>query len=260
MNLEDICKKTIEASRETGLYIKKERLAGFEVEEKSVNSLVTRIDRGAEQMLVEKLDRIIPNAGILGEEGVANRPSEDFKWVIDPVDGTTNFIHGLPCYSVSIGLMNGNEVVAGVIYEINLDECFYAWKGGGAFLNGKPIRCTSNGSMRDSLIATGFPYDDQGKMDAYIKLFRELMENTRGLRRLGSAAVDLAYVAAGRFDAFYEYNLNAWDVAAGALIVQEAGGKVTDFSGGDDYIFGREMIACAPGLHKDFLKVVQKYF
>lgn len=260
MNLEVLCHQVNQLSKEVGTFIKSQQIAVTDVETKSKNSLVTYVDKTAEKMLVEKLSVLLPESGFIAEEGTSTKVGAIYNWIIDPLDGTTNFIHGVPCYCISIGLTRNNELVLGVIYEINLDELFYAWEGSKAFLNGKEISVTSTEKLEDSLIATGFPYYDYDRQTEYMNLFQDLMKNTRGLRRLGSAAVDLAYVACGRFDAFYEYSLNPWDVAAGAFIVQQAGGKVTDFSGGNNFLHGKEIIASNTNIYTPFLKKVNKYF
>lgn len=181
-------------------------------------------------------------------------------WIIDPLDGTTNFIHSLPVYSISVALTDRDERLIGVVYEINQKECFYAWKGGQACLNGSVIHASKTETLNDSLLATGFPYTDYGRMDHYLQLLGYLLQNSRGLRRFGSAAVDLAYVACGRFDGFYEYGLNPWDVAAGSLIVERAGGRVTDFSGKGNFIYGKEIIAANPLVCNALLHALRKYF
>lgn len=260
MNLEIICNKVNQLSKEVGEFIRNQRISINDVETKSKNSLVTYVDKTAEKMLVEKLSELIPEAGFIAEEGTSKKVGDTYNWIIDPLDGTTNFIHGVPCYCISIGLTQNEELVLGVIYEINLDELFYAWVGSRAYLNGKEISVTKTEKLENSLIATGFPYYDYDKQKEYMDLFQDLMKNTRGLRRLGSAAVDLAYVACGRFDAFYEYSLNPWDVAAGAFIVQQAGGIVTDFSGGDNFLHGKEIIACNNKIATSFQEKVAKYF
>ena len=155
--------------------------------------------------------------------------------------------------------MKDDELVAGIIHEVNLDECFYSYKGGEAFCNGKPIRVSGRAKLSDSLIVTGFPYTNFSRLADYMKIFDFCMRNTHGIRRPGSAAVDLAYVACGRFEAFYEYGLNAWDVAAGAFIVQQAGGSVTDFKGGNDFVFGKEIVASNNKVHEEFMQVVEQY-
>jgi myo-inositol-1(or 4)-monophosphatase len=176
------------------------------------------------------------------------------------LDGTTNFIHGVPAYSVSIALKEYDELVAGVVYEINQDECFYAWKDAPAYLNGREIHVSKNTTVSTSLIATGFPYYDFSKQAQYIELFTELMRSSHGLRRIGSAAVDLVYTACGRFDAFYEYNLNAWDVAAGIVIVKQAGGDIVNFKGGSEVLETRELLASNGKITGEMLTAIQKYF
>ena len=255
-----LCDEVVEAARKTGLFIKGEA-SGFtqdKIETKGLHDFVSYVDKEAELQLVEHLGKILPEAGFITEENTVSERKE-LTWVVDPLDGTTNFIHGVPCYSISIALLDGDEVILGIIHEINLMETFWAWKGSPAYLNGKIIHTSSVSTLEDSLLVTGFPNRDYSRLDEYMELFRYFMETTHGVRRFGSAAVDLAYVACGRCEGFYEYGLSAWDVAAGALIVQAAGGKVTDFSGGDHYIFGEEIIAgCAAGFDP-FFSAVNKY-
>lgn len=213
------------------------------IENKGLHDLVSYVDKAAEQQIIQALMELLPDAGFIAEEGTNDSRGERFNWIIDPLDGTTNYIQGLPIYAVSIGLLDGNELVLGVIYEVGRQECFYAWKGGGAYLNNAAIHVSNRGNMHDALLATGFPYNDFSRLQSYMETLQWTMTHARGVRRLGSAATDLAYVACGRFDAFWEYDLKPWDVAAGALIVAEAGGKVSDFKGGADYLFGRTIIA-----------------
>ncbi len=262
LNLEQICTQVCAAAKATGAFIRTEqkKLKAEQVEVKSRNSLVSYVDKQSEVALVKALTPLIPGAGYITEEETTTVKGETYNWVIDPLDGTTNFIHGIPCYSVSIGLIRNNVPILGVIYEINLDECFYAWEGSPAFLNGKEIHVSKTLKLEDSLIATGFPYYDHEQEEEYLLLFRELMHSTRGLRRLGSAATDLAYVACGRFEAFYEYSLHPWDVCAGIVIVQQAGGKVCDFKGTDDYLFGKSFVAGSAGIFDEFMLKVRKWF
>jgi len=260
MDLKQICIEVNELVKEVGVFIKEQQISFTDVETKSKNSLVTFVDKTSEQKLVEGLSQIIPDSGFIAEEGTSNKIGETYNWIIDPLDGTTNFIHGVPCFSISIGLTQNSDLVLGVVYEINLDELFYAWKGSKAYLNGKKISVSKTTFIEHSLLATGFPYSNYDKLEEYMELFKDFMKNTRGLRRLGSAATDLVYVACGRFDAFYEYDLKAWDVAAGAFIVQQAGGRIADFSGGDDYVFGGEIIAANPLIYEEFLRKVENYF
>lgn len=237
----DVCK----IAKEVGLFMSEERKTfdDSKIETKGVHDLVSYVDKTSEIKIINELQKLLPDAGFIAEEGTNDKRGERFNWVIDPLDGTTNYIHGLPIYSVSIALLDNNVLVSGVVYEVGHDECFYAWKNGGAFLNGKSIRVSNRAETGNALLATGFPYSDFSRLDSYIEMFKWAMTNARGVRRLGSAAADLAYVACGRFDAFWEYDLKPWDVAAGALLVAEAGGKVTDYKGGTEYLFGREIIA-----------------
>ncbi len=224
----------------------KEERKGFQVsmiESKGLHDLVSYVDKESEKQIIEQLTKLLPESGFIAEEGTSTKKGERYNWVIDPLDGTTNFIQGVPIYAVSIGLLDYDELVLGVVYEVCLDECFYAWKGGGAYLNGDPIFVSERDDIHDALLATGFPYSNFDQLDEYLALLKWTMTEARGVRRLGSAATDLAYVACGRFDSFWEYDLKPWDVAAGSLIVKEAGGVVTDFSGGTKYLFGGEIIA-----------------
>ncbi|HMQ46972.1 MAG TPA: inositol monophosphatase family protein [Saprospiraceae bacterium] len=254
INLAELCEACCLVAASVGRFIRQElgRVEGQQVETKSLNSLVSYVDKQAEEQLVQALSALLPESGFLTEEGtVAEDSSQALRWIIDPLDGTTNFLHQVPIFSISIALQQAGEIVLGVVYEANRQECFYAWKGGGAFLNGQPIRVSGQTQLADSLLATGFPYYDYGHLSAYLRILEYFVQHTRGIRRLGSAAVDLAYTACGRFDGFYEYGLHAWDLAAGVLLVQEAGGKVSDFKGGDDYLFGEELIAASPAIWED---------
>jgi len=262
MHLKEVTHQVIEIAKEAGAFIREQRktFSPDKIEFKGLNDLVSYVDKTAEQMIVSALQSVLPEAGFITEEKTINRLGEKYNWIIDPLDGTTNFIHGLPVFSVSIALQEHDELVLGVVYEINQDECFYAWKGSPAYLNGNEIRVTSTPTVDKCLLATGFPYYDFQKQAAYIELFAELMRSCHGLRRLGSAAVDLAYTACGRFDAFYEYNLNAWDVAAGIVIVQQAGGQVVNFKGGSEVLNTRELLATNGKITGEMLKTIQKYF
>jgi myo-inositol-1(or 4)-monophosphatase len=259
---EKICLEVCNLSRLTGKYISEQSYLFSEssIEQKGEHNYVTYVDKMAEQKLVDGLSRILAEAGFITEEGTASNTGPQYNWIIDPLDGTTNFIHQVPVFCISIALVKGDETVIGVVYEINRDECFYAWKGGMALLNGHVIRVSDQQDFNTSLLATGFPYYDYGLLDDYLVVFRHFMKHTAGLRRLGSAAADLAYVACGRFEGFYEYGLHAWDVAAGAFIVQMAGGVVSDFSGGADFISGKELIAGNPFSHPEMLRVIKENF
>ncbi len=262
MNLETLCNDVVTLAKETGFFFLDEvnKVKTTDIEEKGLHDFVSYVDKTAEARIVKELNRLLPEAGFVAEEGTSTRKGERYNWVVDPLDGTTNFLHHIPLFSVSIALMDGDEVILGVVHEPNLNECFYALKGGPAYLNGNIIKVSAQREMKNSLLATGFPYYEYGKLQGYMELFMYFARNTSGLRRLGSAAVDLAYTACGRFEGFYEYGLHAWDVAAGAFIVQQAGGTVTDFSGKNDYIFGGEMLASNNLLHHDLLDAVKSHF
>lgn len=262
MNYQQICESTISHIKSTGSYILAERqnFTPDLVETKSLNSLVSFVDKTAEQQLVKNLGNLVPEAGFIAEEGTSTTIGETYNWVIDPLDGTTNFIHGIPLYSISVALTKNGFPVIGIVYEINLDECFYAWQGSKAFLNGQEISVTKTSKLGDTLLATGFPYHDFDKMEGFLESLRYFMEHTRGLRRLGSAAVDLAYVACGRFDGFYEYGLNPWDVVAGAFIVERAGGKSGFFTDKDEYTDGSEILSTNGLIHQEMQDLIAKFY
>jgi len=258
MNYKDICTKTIEIAKNAGDFIRNEgmKFSTNDIETKGKNDFVSYVDKGAEKLIIDALSVLLPESGFIAEENTSTTKGVVYNWIIDPLDGTTNFIHGLSPHAVSIALQENGKTVVGVVYEIGMDECFYAWKEGGAFLNGKKIHVSDKNKVADSLIATGFPYKDFGKLERFMHTLRYFMQNSHGLRRLGSAATDLAYVACGRFESFYEYGLSPWDVAAGAFIVEEAGGLNCDYSGEDDFIFGKEIISCNAGIFAEFSKTI----
>ena len=259
MDLQQLTEQVAALSAEVAAFIRDEagRLTEAGVSTKSANNLVTHVDHTAEDRLVEALERLLPDAGFIAEEG-SGEQRDRFNWVIDPLDGTTNFVHGVPCYCISIALLDGTEPLLGVVHEVTRDERFTAWKNGGAWLNGQRIRVSDRKQLQESLLATGFPYDDFGYEAEYMDLLRELMHRTRGIRRLGSAAADLAYVACGRFEAFYEYGLNSWDVAAGVLLVREAGGRVSGFLPSKDPVFDEEIVASNSAIHDELLEVIER--
>jgi myo-inositol-1(or 4)-monophosphatase len=262
MDLDFITSQVEDLAKSAGAFIRQEK-ASFQmdkVEKKGFNDLVSYVDKGAEEIIVKGLEKILPEAGFITEEGTRKKRGENFTWIVDPLDGTTNFVHGLPPFSVSIGLTDTEGVLAGVVYEVNLDECFSAYRGGLSKCNGNPIKVSESELVSGSLIATGFPYDDGGVMDEYLGLLKYLLQNSHGLRRLGSAAVDLCYVACGRVEGYMEYNLQSYDVAAGTIIVQQAGGKVTDFKGGEDFIFGGEILATNGSIHEALREIITERF
>lgn len=262
MNLDLISKQVINLVKGVGFFIETEsmKISSKDIEIKGFNDFVTYVDKQAEQKLISELGKIVPNAGFIAEEDQTQKQNSELHWIIDPIDGTTNFIHSIPVYSISIALSYKGIIVLGVVYEINSKECFHAIKDHPSYLNGQLISVSSSESLAQSLIATGFPYNDFSHLDEYLLLFKDLMRTSRGIRRLGSAAVDLAYVACGRFDLFYEYGLKPWDIAAGSFIVEQAGGKISDFSGQSNYFNDREIIASNKLLHDNFLKKLNTYF
>jgi len=262
INYELLCSKVIAIARLTGNFIRKEAMAfdANSIEYKGLNDLVSYVDKQAEKQLVRNLKKILPDAGFITEEETINVVGKPYTWIIDPLDGTTNFIHGIPTYSISIALYEGDQPVIGVVYEINRGEMFSTYKGGAAYLNNKEIRVSSNESLAQSLLATGFPYYQFEKQPQYIQLFTEMMQKCHGLRRIGSAAVDLAYVACGRFDGYFEYNLNSYDVAAGAYLVQQAGGTILNFAGGCEFLETREILATNGKVTEEILATIKKYF
>lgn len=221
----------------------------LQVTEKSQNDFVTEVDQAAEQAIIDILKNAYPDHAILAEESGASANLHDENenvWIIDPIDGTTNFIHGFPQYCVSIALQQRGQITQAVIYDPTRNDLFTATKGAGAYLNEKRIRVTRRDKIGDALIGTGFPYSDLSKLDEYMQMFRIMTERCVGLRRPGSAALDLAYVACGRLDGFFEKGLKPWDVAAGSLLITEAGGIVGTFAGESDYLYQGDVIAGTP--------------
>ena len=256
LQLADLC-------RETGKFIRQEAKTfdRSKVEIKGLHDLVSYVDQETERRLVAGLRELLPQAGFITEEGTTGPDqAAEFTWIIDPLDGTTNFVHGLPCYSISVALLHEQELVAGVVYEVNQDECFRAAQGAGAFCNEQPIRVTDISELGKSLVATGFPYHNFEHLDSYLQLLGAFMRTTHGVRRVGSAAVDLAWVAAGRFESFFEFNLNSYDVAAGILLVREAGGQVTAFLEDGDPLFGREVLASNGHLHEAMRATIGEFW
>lgn len=256
----EICSQAIEVVREAAAFVRSrhESREDLKIEIKGEHNFVTEVDKQAEEILVRGLSELLPQAGFITEEETSTKKGEIYHWVIDPIDGTTNFIHGVFPFAISVGLIEKEEVVAGIVYEFGLDEYFYAWKGGGAWLNGKPIRVSNVGTVNQALIATGFPYTDFRFLTEFLESIHYFMNHSHGLRRLGSAATDMAYVACGRYDGFYEYGLHPWDIAAGILLVREAGGDISDFDGNKNPLF-REDIVCSNGhIQQEFYEATSK--
>lgn len=243
-----------------GGYIKNERTI-FDVSRvqlKDVHDLVSYVDKQAEEKLINGLMEIVPGSSVLAEESGEKSLSSEYRWIIDPLDGTTNFIHGIPHYCISVACEVNSIISYGWVFEIAGDELFTASIHGGAFMNGQKIQCSHQEKYNNSLIATGFPVKNYRYLDNYLQLQKWMIENTRGIRRLGTAAYDLCLVASGKVDAYFEPGLNAWDVAAGSLIVMEAGGKVSDFAGGKDFIDGKQILASNSYIHADIIREIQR--
>lgn len=260
MELRHLASQVEQICKEVGDWMLEQRVSPEAIETKSLNNFVSFVDKTAEEKLVQRLGELVPEAGFIAEEGTGVRNNEGYNWIIDPLDGTTNFLHGIPVFCISIALQQQHDLVLGVIHDPNRNETYSAVKGEGSQLNGNPIFVSKTTQLEDALLATGFPYDDFGKQTEYLQLLGFITKNTRGVRRLGSAALDLAYVACGRCDLFYEYALNPWDVAAGILLVQEAGGKVSNFAGEDDALFGEDILASNGNTHQQMLNAVSRYF
>ena len=253
----------VRAAREAGKIINRASLDLdlLRVSEKSANDFVTEVDRASEQAIIEVLLKAFPQHGILGEEtGTTHgRSDSEYQWIIDPLDGTTNFIHGLPVYAVSIALAHHGVVQHGVVYDPSRDELFTASRGAGAFLDNRRLRVSKRTRLEDSLIGTGFPFRRGDDFDAYLEMFKKFSQRCVGLRRPGAAALDLAYVAAGRYDGFFEVGLKAWDVAAGSLLVTEAGGMVGNFTGEADFLHGGEVVAANPRVYAQMVSLLKPY-
>lgn len=258
--LDKLCQQVCELSLEVGNFIAAQKVESSEIESKSLNNFVSWVDQEAEKKFVAALREILPSAGFIVEEGSEKRTNTRLEWVVDPLDGTTNFLHGIPFYCTSVALLENEQPVLGVIFNPISGNLFSAFKDGGARLNGDSIHCSKHGKLSDSLLATGFPYDDFGRQESYMELLARICQETRGVRRLGSAALDLAYVAWGRFEAFYEYALNPWDVAAGICIVNEAGGRCTGFDGVSNAVFAPDILASNDRVHEEMLKTIALHF
>lgn len=259
MDLPNICQQVRSLAVTTGQFIAGElnKVEANDIEEKYHNNLVSYVDTTAEKMLVSGLTKILPQAGFITEENTTEQTSKALTWMVDPLDGTTNFLYKIPVFAVSIALVQNERVVLGVVYEVNRAECFWAYTSSGAYVNDTPIRVRKNSNLNDALLATGFPYYKFNAADEYMRIFTHLMTHTRGLRRLGAAAVDLCYVACGRFDAYFEQNLSPWDIAGGSIIVQEAGGIVSNFEGNNQYLDAKSIVA-ANSVYPSLMQVINE--
>jgi myo-inositol-1(or 4)-monophosphatase len=260
-DLDKICSELLPSVKLTAEFLMEERKKFNQdsIEYKGLNNLVSYVDKEAEKLLVKACSEVLPEAGFITEEGTvaAAEQNSGLVWVIDPLDGTTNFVHGLPVFSVSVGLVWNGTPILGIVAIAPEGKIFHAREGGGAWCNGKQIFVSKENRLENSLLATGFPYYDFDKMPQYLTVLDYLMKNSHGLRRMGSSAIDLAYVACGIFDGFFEYSLSPWDVAGGICLVREAGGIVSDFEGNDNALFGRQIVAGGP-IQAALLQVIRE--
>jgi myo-inositol-1(or 4)-monophosphatase len=249
----------IEAAKRAGIYLMEALEQKRDISKKGIVDIVTDADKGAEMIIHNIISEEYPDDEFLAEEGTQDKGSTGLTWIVDPLDGTTNYAHRFPVFCVSIGLVKDGIPQAGVIYNPNLDELFSAHRGEGAFLNGDPIKVSDNNQLINSLLATGFPYDirdsDADNMNNFYAFYKN---GAQAVRRAGSAALDLAYTACGRFDGFWEMKLHPWDIAAGVLLVEEAGGKITDFDGNQMDLFKGEIVASNTAIHNEMLKVLRE--
>lgn len=255
MDIDKLCNDVLLLARSVGAYLKEEqeKLKRNDIEVKGTRDYVTYVDKTAEEKLVKGLQELLPDSGFLTEEGTVAFEAKEFTWIIDPLDGTSNYVHGDTTYSVSIALTKNKNTVLGVVYDPVVDQMYWATEKGGAFLNNDPLAVSHHATLENAYIGFGIPYrlDEQGE-----KILQRAMKQFRkaSFRIKGSAALDLCYVAAGVTDAFFHSGLSPWDVAAGAFILKQTGGRCSDFSGGDNYIFGREMVATNKGMYEEIMR------
>ena len=257
----DLLKTAREAALEGGEILNKgfRRLKEDQIKLKGAGDFVTELDHRSEEAVIGRIRRSFPEHVIQAEESGIAEGESDFRWYIDPLDGTTNYVHGVPFYSVSIAVSRNDEMVAGVVFDPAHGEMFWAVKGEGAFLNGTRIRVSRKEALRDSFLASGFPWRSKQYLELYLDSFRVLFSGSAGVRRMGSAAIDLSYTACGRFDGFWEMRLKPWDIAAGALIVREAGGVVSDFVGEQQYLKTGNLLAANPDIFPEMLQIVKRH-
>jgi myo-inositol-1(or 4)-monophosphatase len=229
------------------------------IEFKRYNDMVSYVDRESERRLTQGFTALLPESGFIREEGGDLRPEAEYRWIIDPLDGTTNFIHDMPAYCISVGLQYRGVTILGIVHDVPHGEVFFAIKGKGAWRDDRPIKVSAHADLSMALLGTGFPHVRQDVMGDYLAAIQTFLASCHGIRRFGAAALDLAYVACGRLDGFFEIGLSAWDVAAGSLLVREAGGLVSDFEGGTDYLFGKQIVATNATLQSAMLQVIGKH-
>ena len=251
----------VKAARRAGAIINRasQDIGTLTIKSKNFNDFVSEVDVAAERAIIDTLKDAYPSHGFLGEESGSTSHQSDFIWIIDPLDGTTNFLHNFPQYCVSIALQHKGEITQAVIYEPNRNDLYTATKGRGAFLNDKRIRVSKCDKLQEALIGTGFPFRDFRYLDDYLHMFKSMIQKTTGIRRAGSAALDLAYVASGALDGFWEIGLSPWDIAAGGLLIQEAGGIVTDLSGQTGWLESGNILVASPKIHDDMQAIIASH-
>ena len=249
----------VRAARRAGSIINRATLDGgaLQVRSKRANDFVTRVDGAAEEAVIDIVRKAYPDHGFIAEESGESTPDAEYLWIIDPLDGTTNFIHGFPQYAVSIAVQRRGTLEHAVVYDPTKNELFTASKGRGAFLNDRRIRVSKCLKLDDALVGTGFPFKELGRLDLYMRQLRFFMSKSSGVRRAGAAALDLAYVACGRLDAFWELGLAPWDMAAGALLIQEAGGLIADMTGEQDFMSTGDVVAATPKIFPAVLEAMR---
>ncbi len=252
----------VKAARTAGAFILENlgKISNDDIDIKQRSDFVTYVDKEAEQLIITTIKKVFPEHHFLAEETLKDSDGHEYRWIIDPLDGTTNFIHSYPAFCVSIALEHNNEIILGVIFDPQKNELFRAEKGNGAFLNDHPINISTAIDMNRCLVTTGFPFKRKELLDDYLKLFKNILLRVSDIRRAGSAALDLAHLACGRCEAFFEIGLSPWDIAAGVIIIKEAGGTVTDFGGTTDYMKTGNIVAAVPAIHSEILKEVKVVF
>jgi len=252
---------TAEAAARAGASVLRRyfRADGLTVDRKAVNDFVSQADRDSEAAVVAEILRRHPEHGILAEEGGAQGGSVDYEWVVDPLDGTTNFLQGLPVFCVSVAVRRGGEMLAGVVLDPLRDDLFAAHRGGGATWNDRPMRVSERPGLDGAFLATGYPFKAKAALDVYLAIFGDAFQHAKSIRRCGAAALDLAYTAAGVYDGFFEFRLSPWDLAAGTLLVEEAGGRVSDLDGGDGFLSRGNVVCGAPGVQRELLAVARRH-
>ncbi len=260
--LRSFLKTAVTAARLAGDIIVRNlgHLSTGDVQTKQAFDFVTKVDRWSESVIMQKIREKFPHHLFLTEESLKQEETDDYRWIIDPLDGTTNYIHGYPVFSVSIALEYRREIILGVVFDPLKDELFHTLKGRAAFLNNKPIHVSGINQLENSLVATGFPFRKKDMIDLYLKAFKKVFFVVSDIRRAGSAAIDLAYVASGRIEGFFELNLSPWDIAAGSLLITEAGGVITDFEGGEEFLSKGDIVSGSTYVHNEILKIIRPIF